>query len=380
MVPRFAPDNQTSGDSKSRIPFLDGLRAAAILMATASHAPYAGAGAADGWFAHQGDLGVRIFFLISGFLITTLLLEEFRATGTIRVFEFLKRRAFRLMPVYWAYLAVVAGFAAFGRYSDAPMSWIGALTYTRNVVGAGGSLTRHFWSLSIEEQFYVVWPFLLLALARRRLSAIPIFIAVAAPFAILFRYEIAGVETWRHLWLGGQSILMYYDTILAGTLVGYLRVTGVRPRGAAATCVTRLIVVVALAATLFGAPSAAWPFLFFCQAALLGGYLFSLLNAPTRFELWLFENPAAIYFGRLSYSLYVWHFLFLGFFNRGLFGPMQSLVERHWLALALLTSMASYHGLERPLRSYLNARFARPRLPVAAPPEWAAATVAAEPL
>ncbi len=108
--------NNITPARSARVPSLDGLRAVSAAMVVFGHAvkllqvgrhlPY-GAGVADAW----GPVGVTVFFVISGFLITRLLIEESRASGSISFRGFFARRAFRILPAYWTYLAVVAALA-----------------------------------------------------------------------------------------------------------------------------------------------------------------------------------------------------------------------------------------------------------------------------
>ena len=157
----------------ARIPSLDGWRAIGVTLVLVSHMPFS-AGFPEP-YAYQltevfdGELGVRLFFVLSGFLITHLLLAEARASGGISLKRFYIRRALRILPIYVAYLLVLGVLTALGLYHDALSSWIGALTFTRNMIGQGRSATVQLWSLAVEEQFYLVWPLVLgtFALWRR---------------------------------------------------------------------------------------------------------------------------------------------------------------------------------------------------------------------
>lgn len=349
-------------DFTRRIPFIDGLRAISILLVVMSHIPYDGAKHVDRWIYGHGDLGVRIFFVLSGFLITGILLTELIRTNQIRLRTFYKKRAFRLMPVYWCYLAVVALASFLGAYRDSASSWIGALTYTRNVVGRGDSVTAHFWSLAVEEQFYFVWPVALLLLAARSCRCLLIFIVSAAPLAIFFRFHLCGQDELCRLLLGGRSILVYMDSILMGCLIGALWVIGAQAGRVIGSFWFRLGLLFLLLFTMSGFAPIAWPYLNFLQAVIVAAYLYSLLGAPSKIELLVLENIVIVYFGRLSYSLYVWHVLFLGQFNKSMFGEYVLFIERYWIPLSFVTAAASYHLLESPLRKYLNQRFIKPQV------------------
>ena len=88
-------------------------------------------------------------------------MQEAGLTGSISLTRFYIRRALRILPIYVTYLLVLALLTAFGLYHDSPSSWLGALTFTRNMIGQGRSATVQLWSLAVEEQFYLLWPILL---------------------------------------------------------------------------------------------------------------------------------------------------------------------------------------------------------------------------
>ncbi|HEX4342276.1 MAG TPA: acyltransferase [Verrucomicrobiae bacterium] len=155
-----------------RIPSLDGLRAISIFMVVFVHStdtinfPK--------WLIKKpltfiiGILGVRVFFVISGFLITTLLLRERERNGTISLSGFYKRRALRILPVYCFYLlTVLVVIGWLGLNAIHPSAYLSALTFTTRLWGTWGNESwplMHTWSLSIEEQFYLIWPVMLVFL------------------------------------------------------------------------------------------------------------------------------------------------------------------------------------------------------------------------
>ena len=152
-----------------RLPGLDGIRGIAILLVVVSHAEMAGSTMQAEWIARLGDLGVKLFFVLSGFLITTLLLQEQARTGRIAYGRFLVRRAFRILPAAYAFILCVIGASMLGWITLQPGDTLHALTYTAEF-GAPSWWIGHLWSLSIEEQYYFVWP-LILSLVRPRLGA-----------------------------------------------------------------------------------------------------------------------------------------------------------------------------------------------------------------
>lgn len=130
--------------------------------------PYALALAFNAIF--NGSLGVRFFFIISGFLITWLMILERDKTGSVSLREFYIRRSLRILPVYVTFLGVLALLDLAGINRQSHAAWLGDLTFTRNSLGAvtnGDSLSAHLWSLSVEEQFYLAWPVLFFLLGKK---------------------------------------------------------------------------------------------------------------------------------------------------------------------------------------------------------------------
>jgi peptidoglycan/LPS O-acetylase OafA/YrhL len=162
------------------IPTLDGWRGVAILLVMADHLQ-TGLGHV---YLHCGRHGVGIFFVLSGFLITSKLRDEFQQTGDLNLKRFYTRRFFRLMPAAWLYLLTMYLLARHSFVALQRPALLGCLLFFRNFVKVDfpSFLTGHFWSLSVEEQFYLFWPAMLLLLGLRRAP----YLALAAAFAVAF--------------------------------------------------------------------------------------------------------------------------------------------------------------------------------------------------
>jgi peptidoglycan/LPS O-acetylase OafA/YrhL len=227
------------------LPGLDGIRAISVLAVLVYH-QYAVGGHEHGWMA-GGFLGVEVFFVVSGYLITSLLLAERRQTGTISLRHFWQRRARRLLPALYVLLAVVVAYALLflpDAISNLKSDVIAALTYTSNwwqiianrsyFLEAGRpSLLKQLWSLAIEEQFYLFWPVLLIVglrkIGRRRFLVL----TIAAALASAIEMAVLAHGSFDRAYYGT-------DTRLSGLLLGSAfafafapyRIRGVPGRGA----------------------------------------------------------------------------------------------------------------------------------------------------
>ena len=210
------------------IPGLDGLRALSVLFVIAFHAHFA--------LARGGFLGVTVFFVLSGFLITGLLLREQDQSGEIQLGRFYARRLFRLYPalILLVTLSVLATLVYLKDWSGTYLSSPVALVYLSNVTAAfrdHGGLYQHTWSLSVEEQFYLLWPLALLGVARsstpdarRRLARFTLISAVLSYLGALASY-FAGHYTLSRLTplsasglLVGCALALHLNTASGPTL------------------------------------------------------------------------------------------------------------------------------------------------------------------
>jgi len=203
----------------ARIPSLDGLRAFSIALVLFAHT--AGTAHFPSFVflrRNLGNFGVRIFFVISGFLITTLLLNELAKRGRISLKMFYLRRVFRIFPAAYAYLAVMTVLTALALV---PLEWndiLHGFSYTTNYDRVRPWLTIHLWSLSVEEQFYMIWP-AVLALAGRALGlrVAASMLLVAPLLRVVFSQWIPSLE-----WTIGSGFPTNADALAAGCLLaGY---------------------------------------------------------------------------------------------------------------------------------------------------------------
>lgn len=196
------PDDRVAVRVGSRVPELDGLRGVAILLVVFAHVTegvHPARAVLPALDSLGGLVGVHLFFVLSGYLITRILLSERERTGSVDLLAFYKRRLSRLYPS----LLVVALFVA----SLDPWSALRAVTYSSNWLGGnhGNGLLSHSWSLSVEEQFYLAWPALLLLTGRRARA----FAVAGIALTILLQHTVGWSD--RAVYYG-----LRWDAILAG--------------------------------------------------------------------------------------------------------------------------------------------------------------------
>jgi peptidoglycan/LPS O-acetylase OafA/YrhL len=217
---------------EAHIPTLDGVRGVAILLVLAAHITWLlpqetsrFARLAGGWLS-LGWCGVQLFFVLSGFLITRILLaRKSQPSGYYR--DFYTRRALRIFPLYYAALGVIAllRYGAGIQIGPEGSGWWWYLLYTQNWTNAAGHIppgVGHFWSLAIEEQFYLLWPFLVLHCSRRTLGRL--YIAVVAG-VILVRLVGAYALGTPAVWLY-QATPAQLDGLAMGALFAVAEADG----------------------------------------------------------------------------------------------------------------------------------------------------------
>ena len=333
----------------SRIPSLDGLRAVSIALVVVSHLVYTHgvdlpAGIDRRWFDGLSMLGVRVFFVISGFLITRLLFHELDATGKISLRQFYFRRTLRIFVPYYAFLAVAFGLDWLGGLELQPRDVLHALTYTVNYFPDRAWVIGHAWSLSLEEQFYLFWPLVLVVAGKRTGLKLALAFVLLAPFIRLaysylspelVRYELGyRFETASDAVATGCLLAAAYDRLARHSLwqwiaqSGLLAVVPIMVVGASLMDVTlkRYLLFGVTAQNIGIAVCIAW-----CVSH-PGGWAGRILNV----------SPVA-WVGRMSYSIYLWQQLFLNPYSDGEANryPLN-------LALVAIVSTASYVLVERP--------------------------------
>jgi peptidoglycan/LPS O-acetylase OafA/YrhL len=161
---------------------------------------------------HLGNFGVKVFFEISGFLITTLLLRELSSRGGISLVGFYRRRILRIFPAYWAYLACLMVLSQAKLIELWPGDMLSAMTYTANYHHWRSWYVNHLWSLSVEEQFYLIWPLLLCVIGLRRALYVAAAVVIAAPAVRTFM--------WFGLHAGGSWMTRQFEATADALAIG----------------------------------------------------------------------------------------------------------------------------------------------------------------
>lgn len=345
---------------------IEGLRGIAILLVIAFHA---GVSRLAGGF-----IGVDVFFVLSGYLITGLLAREVVDTGDVNLPEFYARRARRLLP---AFLVVLLATVASALWLYAPIDTpqvasdaravalhYGNVLFAQNAVNyhaASGNPFLHTWSLAVEEQFYVIWPLLFAFVGRLYVAddsgtplAKRLMIAVAIAGAVSFAASIVVTnmsQPWAffgmptRIWefaLGGAAALAITDETVKRERPGLvLQLAGFAAIGVATLTYHEMLAYPGTAALLpaFGG-----------LAVIVGGF-----HAPNSVVSRVLSHPVLQWFGRISYTWYLWHWPLVGIgavidWRIGVAGKLA------WSAFALVLAVLTHRFVEEPFRKAASFR------------------------
>jgi len=344
----------------TRIASIDGLRAVSVTFVILGHLVGTHGFPRGlyplGWFA---EFGVRIFFVISGFLITTLLLKELELTHQISLKRFYFRRIFRIFPASYAYIAAIAalGLAHIVYLKSADL--LHAATYTVNYHSVRGWYLGHLWSLSVEEQFYLLWPLALKISGRRRGMAVALAVCVACPFIRMAEFALLPAARMGV----GERFETLADIIATGCLLAGARDWLSTQKWYMRLLSSRLFFLVPIFTLSLNLPMrlryeySVAETLKNIGIALCIDWCVRFRSHPVgRFLSW---SPVA-FLGVLSYSLYLWQQPFVNRYGSSILThfPLNCL-------LALAAALASYYFVEKP---FLRAKthFESPRVKSAA--------------
>lgn len=343
--------------SKDRIASLDGLRAVSILFVILGHLcgtrhfPLR----ENVYAASLALLGVRVFFVISGFLITGLLLGELRDGGKIRLDRFYFRRTLRIFVPYYAFLAAVVVLDHFGIALVPRGDLISAATYTTNYNGNAPWALAHTWSLAVEEQFYLLWPAVLALLGRRRALVAAGLVILCVPMIRTAQWDF-----FPSLHVGiGHRFETCADALATGCLLAGVREALAHKRWYRALldspAVLAVVAIAVATIVLDGHPRAAFSIGWTVQNLGIAFVVdYSLHHADSGVTALLSARPL-VTIGRMSYSIYLWQQLFLDRTSTAL----QCAFPWNLVAVAACAT-ASYYGIE--LTSMAARQLLEPRL------------------
>ncbi|MGH2859636.1 MAG: acyltransferase family protein [Solirubrobacteraceae bacterium] len=378
---RREPQGPPEGRRRRYRADIQGLRAVAVLAVIANHLA--------GW-PRGSFVGVDVFFVISGYLITGILVREFEARGTISLRGFYARRVRRILPaglfVIGATVCATRVLAGIDRYHFTAADAIAAVLFNANWHFAQTGVNyfnqslppsplQHYWSLSVEEQFYFVWPWLLLGLLLigprltlwRRTHARPV---AAVAIAVISAVSLA----WAFAQTTQNPTTAYFSTFVRAWELGLGALVAIAARrlddrgapGRARTAVTFAGMVGVLVSLFVVAPSPGFPAPWALLPTLSTAAVLAAGAGLTSRSLLLLTNRVSQYVGELSYSLYLWHFPVVVL--------IVTVVPRYspgyWLgsiALIFGLSVASFHLIEEPARRgvWFHRREGRLPLPAA---------------
>lgn len=342
-------------EKSSRIPSLDGLRTISIVLVVANHVQMSYSQRLEDTY-NLGNLGVRIFFVISGFLITGLLLKEINETGKIALLKFYFRRTLRIFVPFYFFLLIIFIATVLGWIPPiSTENFLDTATYTSNYLGNEAWDITHSWSLAVEEQFYLIFPGILAFLGITRTRKVLLGVIIIAPVARLLYFTHYGETDF--FWFTtafhhnmdslaiGCLLAFFQQKLHSNTHYQYFLKTKFallfpipifilnnqenHPKFGVSIAITILIILIAMFID--------W----------------SIANYHTIFGKLLNSRPI-ILVGMMSYSIYLWQQPFFNPFNKAIFTifPFN-------LAAMIVASTLSYYLIEKKslqFRQYLEIK------------------------
>lgn len=329
-----------------KLPGLDGFRMIAVLTVVLAHSGI-------GTLFFSARHGVAGFFVLSGFLITWLLLKEHDSTGRVSFKNFYMRRSLRIFPAYYAFLVASISWDLFRGNDDIKDAIVPGLFYFMNYhnafEGHSSSSIAHVWSLAIEEQFYLLWPMLFILLMRLGRRHVIIFLIVASLIVLAWRSY-----SFSYLNYGSSYAYNAFDTRFDNLAIGCLLAFLVERRRylklfnslSSKFWMPFIPLGLLFLSKEYGANDYHYGPAFTIDAILLAVLLLQMVRLSMgHFWGWL-NHPISVYLGVISYPIYLWHVWGLQAGNKLDFLP-EWLQLTFGVAISCLLASASYHLIEQ---------------------------------
>lgn len=333
------------------VPELDGLRSIAVFLVMIAHSNI--------YFGDNGGIGVDIFFALSGFLITTLILEEKDDFGSLNIRFFYARRFLRLFPalIFLLIVTTIIILTFFKRYWNVySEELIASFFYVYNIswywdFASQPFILYHMWSLGVEEQYYIWWPVLILISSKFiKEDEFTIFLLVSGGGIFCFRFILV-----KYLFF--NSIFM--DSIFFGSILGLIR-----RNFSLKYLISNYILIFSLFLLIFFSLIN----FSFISIILKDGYrgvfgvltclvIINIVSVRNNFFInRILRSKLFVFFGRLSYSLYLWHLVvFVIFRNADFFEPYQRFVLK--FIISIILASVSYFLVEKKILKYSRNKF-----------------------
>ncbi len=351
-------------NAQGYLPTLDGWRAIAIAMVVLSHDRILVIGEySTHWFRINGGMGVEVFFALSGVLICTRLLQEEKIRGRIDLKGFYIRRLCRIQPAALLYLSVIGALMLANVLDREPSQMLCSLLLVRNIFPlhspSGSWYTGHFWSLSVEEHFYLLLPGFLLLIRKHRARYM-------LTLVILLQIWSRMVYHFRQLQFGSEFTVrtdLAIDVILLGALAAILLDRQPVRSFLIRFCPPWAILTSSVLLWVWCDLHPAFTRLHLLLICIYPMVILSTMLHPDSLTGRFLELPIFRFIGRISYSLYLWQMLFFTF-NKPVPPPHSAILQfiqstplRYVAAIA--ASLLSYYFVERPMMRF-GHRLAHP--------------------
>lgn len=320
-------------------PALDSLRCFAVLAVLGFHAKMP--------VLKGGFLGVDIFFVLSGFLITFILFSEIQKTGGVNLKQFYRKRLVRLYPPLVLCILLYLFLAPFlwpkysGHTRDAVISMFYLADYAKAFYKIPVYLS-HIWSLSVEVHFYIIWPFVLLVLTKLKLNYAVFILAVFYLLATAWRLFVFSDSFWHMAYFRFDTRL---SGLIAGSWLAFMVIKYEQHRNsgiAGAIGIALIIFAVSISSWAETNGMAAGVLLAEIGAVLLVYYLFCANNS------FIFQWRPIVYLGQLSYGIYLFHYPIFVYLRKIYDWPVTLIIGS---PIAILLAAISYHTIESVFRN-----------------------------